>query len=181
MDAGWPFLFKLHSPHNFVVGGGSFVRFTALPCFLAWTRPELQRLMCIIAARVTRALERQGPLTRDDETPSLDLHPDDEFDQLLAAAVHYRIATGPHAGRKALTLRTVASNPLAPNYPHPSRRARGRRHQSPPRTAAACLQSRTPCLPITDPTLTAPAAAPQPRCASRPAPLGIHRLLDTRS
>ena len=36
MDAGWPFLFKLHAPQNFVVGGGFFVRFTALPCFLAW-------------------------------------------------------------------------------------------------------------------------------------------------
>ena len=36
MNAGWPFLFKLHSPHNFVVGGGFFVRFTKLPCFLAW-------------------------------------------------------------------------------------------------------------------------------------------------
>ena len=36
MDAGWPFLFKLHSPLNCVVGGGFFVRFTALPCFLAW-------------------------------------------------------------------------------------------------------------------------------------------------
>ena len=36
MDAGWPFLFKLHSPRNFVVGGGFFVRFTKLPCFLAW-------------------------------------------------------------------------------------------------------------------------------------------------
>ena len=36
MDAGWPFLFKLHSPLNCVVGGGFFVRFTAIPCFLAW-------------------------------------------------------------------------------------------------------------------------------------------------
>ena len=34
---------------------------------------------------------------------------------LLGAAVHYRIATGPHAGRKALTLRTVGSNPPADN------------------------------------------------------------------
>lgn len=36
MAAGWPFLFKLHSPRNFIVGGGFFVRFTVLPCFLAW-------------------------------------------------------------------------------------------------------------------------------------------------
>ena len=33
---GEPFLFKLHSPRNYVVGGGFFVRHTALPCSLAW-------------------------------------------------------------------------------------------------------------------------------------------------
>ena len=77
------------------------------------TRPELQRLLRIIATRVTRALEGQGLLIRDDETPSLDLEPADGFEHLLGAAVHYRIATGPHAGRKALTLRTVASHPPA--------------------------------------------------------------------
>ena len=79
------------------------------------TQAELQRLLHAIATRVTRALERQGLLIRDDETPSLDLEPADGLEQLLGAAVHYRIATGPHAGRKALTLRTVASNPLADN------------------------------------------------------------------
>lgn len=36
MDPGTLFLFKLHSPHNYIVGGGYFVRFTRLPCFLAW-------------------------------------------------------------------------------------------------------------------------------------------------
>lgn len=38
-----------------------------------------------------------------------------EFDQLLAASVHCRIATGPHTGRKAPTLRTIASNPPTDN------------------------------------------------------------------
>jgi len=33
---GEPFLFKLHSPKNFIVGGGFFVRYSALPCSLAW-------------------------------------------------------------------------------------------------------------------------------------------------
>ena len=79
------------------------------------TQAELQRLLHAIATRVTRALERQGLLLRDEQTPSLDLDSVDEFDQLLAASVHYRIATGPHTARKALTLRTVASNPLADN------------------------------------------------------------------
>jgi len=36
MDPGTLFLFKLHAPNNVVVGGGYFVRFTVLPCFLAW-------------------------------------------------------------------------------------------------------------------------------------------------
>ena len=30
------FLFKLHYPYNFIVGGGFFVRYTQLPPFLAW-------------------------------------------------------------------------------------------------------------------------------------------------
>lgn len=33
---GEPFLFKLHSPENFIVGGGFFVRYSALPASLAW-------------------------------------------------------------------------------------------------------------------------------------------------
>ncbi len=33
---GTPFLFKLHSPHNYVVGGAFFVRFSVLPASVAW-------------------------------------------------------------------------------------------------------------------------------------------------
>jgi len=33
---GEPFLFKLHSPNNFIVGGGHFVRSSPLPASLAW-------------------------------------------------------------------------------------------------------------------------------------------------
>ena len=33
---GEPFLFKLHSPKNFIVGGGFFVSHTPLPASLAW-------------------------------------------------------------------------------------------------------------------------------------------------
>ena len=36
LQPGEPFLFKLHSPDNFVVGGGYFVRYSALPASLAW-------------------------------------------------------------------------------------------------------------------------------------------------
>ena len=92
---------------------------------------ELQRLLHTIAIRVARAVERQGLLLRDDPTPSLDLESADGFDQLLAASVHYRIATGPHTWRKALTLRTVGSNPLAGNYTAPTSAPRPR-YASPP-------------------------------------------------
>ena len=36
LQPGGMFLFKLHSPHNFVVGGGFFASFSILPTFLAW-------------------------------------------------------------------------------------------------------------------------------------------------
>jgi putative restriction endonuclease len=36
LQPGELFLFKLHSPDNFVVGGGHFVRYSALPASLAW-------------------------------------------------------------------------------------------------------------------------------------------------
>jgi putative restriction endonuclease len=36
LEAGTPFLFKLHAPNNFIVGGGFFVRFSTLPARLAW-------------------------------------------------------------------------------------------------------------------------------------------------
>jgi len=33
---GSPFLFKLHSPDNYIVGGGFFIKYEALPLSLAW-------------------------------------------------------------------------------------------------------------------------------------------------
>lgn len=36
VDVGEPFLFKLHSPQHFIVGGGFFVRCVQLPLSLAW-------------------------------------------------------------------------------------------------------------------------------------------------
>jgi putative restriction endonuclease len=36
LEPGVPFLFKLHSPDDFIVGGGFFVRFSSLPARLAW-------------------------------------------------------------------------------------------------------------------------------------------------
>lgn len=36
LDPGEPFLFKLHSPQNYIVGGGFFATFSLLPVQLAW-------------------------------------------------------------------------------------------------------------------------------------------------
>ncbi len=36
LSAGQPFLFKLHRPENYVVGGGFFAHFSRLPSRLAW-------------------------------------------------------------------------------------------------------------------------------------------------
>lgn len=36
ISEGEPFLFKLHSPQNYIVGGGFFVRFTRLPVSMTW-------------------------------------------------------------------------------------------------------------------------------------------------
>jgi putative restriction endonuclease len=36
LQPGEPFLFKLHSPKNYIVGGGFFSHFTILPISFAW-------------------------------------------------------------------------------------------------------------------------------------------------
>src|SRR5580698_4575722 len=36
LQPGELFLFKLHSPNNFIVGGGVFVHANSMPCSLAW-------------------------------------------------------------------------------------------------------------------------------------------------
>jgi putative restriction endonuclease len=36
LSVGSPLLFKLHSPENYIVGGGYFLRYSALPVSLAW-------------------------------------------------------------------------------------------------------------------------------------------------
>ena len=41
----------------------------------------------------------------------LDFEPGEALDQLIGASIHYRIAIGPNAGKKALILRTVPAQP----------------------------------------------------------------------
>jgi len=65
-----------------------------------------------------RMLERRDLLIADPEHCCLDLEPGSSLDHLQAASINYRIAIGPHAGRKALSLFSVppleetSNNPL---------------------------------------------------------------------
>jgi len=73
------------------------------------TSTELNHLAHTIARRVGRFLERQGLLERDEENSYLagDAGEADPMDQLLGASITYRIAVGPHRGRKVFTLQTL--------------------------------------------------------------------------
>ncbi len=80
------------------------------------SRAEMQGLLDAIVSRVLRCLEHDGLLIRDPEQPWLDLESRDALDTLGAASIQYRIAVGPHAGQKALTLkRAAAAAPKSPS------------------------------------------------------------------
>lgn len=69
------------------------------------TRHDLVKLLHRLRGRIARLLERRGLLIADESHPALEMG--SSLDQLQAASVQYRIAIGPHAGRKALTLYSV--------------------------------------------------------------------------
>ena len=75
------------------------------------TRAELTKLLHTIGRRVARLLERLGLLVRDADSDHLDFEPGEAFDQIVGASIHYRIAIGPNADRKALTSRTIPVQP----------------------------------------------------------------------
>ncbi len=80
------------------------------------TSKELNALVGTISERVARYLERQGTpslgwLARDEQSEHLTLpleegH-EETLQQLQGHSITYRIAMGPHAGRKVLTLQTI--------------------------------------------------------------------------
>ena len=72
------------------------------------TAAELDKLITHISARVGRYLERRGLLVRDVENSYLVRETEDDaaLDELLSHSITYRIAVGPHQGRKAFTLQT---------------------------------------------------------------------------
>ena len=74
------------------------------------TRAELAGLLEKIIARLMKMLIRQGYLVEEQGMSSLaDLDADNPLRSLQAAACTYRIALGPRAGQKVLSLRTVPS------------------------------------------------------------------------
>ena len=103
---------NIHFHMLFLEGVYSFGR--ARPKFHRAPRPaphELEKLPHRTGQRVARLLKRQGPLVRDPDHDFLDFEPCEAFDHLVGASIHYRIAIGPDAGRKALTPRTVPAQP----------------------------------------------------------------------
>jgi hypothetical protein len=73
-------------------------------------RAELEALVQSLSERVGRHLERQGLLERDAENGYLALERQGEeaLAAVLGSSITFRIALGPHQGRKAFTLRTLA-------------------------------------------------------------------------
>jgi putative restriction endonuclease len=60
---GEPFLFKLHSPRNFIVGGGFFTKFLRLPVSLAWqTFGEANGARTLDEVRIRIAKYRKRPM-----------------------------------------------------------------------------------------------------------------------
>ena len=73
------------------------------------TRAELGGLLDKLIARLLKMLTRQGYLVEEQGmTYMADVDPDNPLRSLQAASCTYRIAFGPRAGQKVLTLRTVA-------------------------------------------------------------------------
>jgi len=67
LEPGVPFLFKLHAPDNYVVGGGFFVRFSALPARLAWEAFEEKNGVTDYGALRKRIEQYRGATKGDPE------------------------------------------------------------------------------------------------------------------
>jgi hypothetical protein len=73
------------------------------------TSAQLAQLVHTIARRVGRLLEREGLLERDTDQPDFSdvLEEEDPMADLVGHSITYRIAVGPHRGRKVFTLQTL--------------------------------------------------------------------------
>jgi hypothetical protein len=72
-------------------------------------KEDLDYITHTIAKRVSRFLEQAEYLHRDAESEYLDLvaEEDDAMHDIISASITYRLAFGPNAGKKALTLQAV--------------------------------------------------------------------------
>ena len=79
----------------------------------ALNQDELTQLVCTLSHRIARFLERRGLLERDVENSYLLLEQqdDDTLQRLVGHSITYRIAMGPHQGRKVFTLQTLPPHP----------------------------------------------------------------------
>ena len=68
-------------------------------------RQHLEKLLNRIIARVMRRLVKDGLLIQGQEQPWLDFQKTDTLDTLNAASTRYRVAIGPGAGGRTLTLK----------------------------------------------------------------------------
>jgi len=94
---------------------GAYTRDNGRPHFRRVPPPtpaELDALLKEITARIARHLERRGLLIRDLESSHLTRAPGEDaaLEILQGHSITYRIAVGPHEGRKAFTLQTVPAN-----------------------------------------------------------------------
>ena len=91
---------------------GERVRFRSVA---APSEAQLQALLTRLIARIVRRLTVDGWISQDTDPPSLDLEPRDVIDELAAASIRYRIASGPGAGQRTLTLRSPSlARPTTP-------------------------------------------------------------------
>ena len=68
LQTGEPFLFKLHSPRNYIVGGGFFTKFLRLPVSLAWEAfGEGNGARSLIEVRRRIAKYRREPMFGNDD------------------------------------------------------------------------------------------------------------------
>jgi putative restriction endonuclease len=66
LEPGSPFLFKLRAPHNAIVGGGFYVRYSALPARMAWEAFGLDNGVADYAALRRRVEQyRKSPVVGD--------------------------------------------------------------------------------------------------------------------
>ncbi len=74
------------------------------------TIEELDKVLGQFITRVTRYLERQGIIIKDEDSDKfqLPISDDDAFTRLQASSVTYRFAMGPRKGQKAFVLRSMS-------------------------------------------------------------------------